>query len=83
MQNGIIVFPLKSVVLKNERTGGANVFSQLGEPMKIVSKSSIFASLVATEDNTPFQFELVPLLLPCYMKRNTDLEVQALVVLRP
>ena len=31
MQNGIIVFPFKSTVLKNDSTGGAKVLSQLGE----------------------------------------------------
>ena len=45
MQNGIAVFPLKSVVLRNERTGGAKVLSQFGEPIKIVLKSSMFTEL--------------------------------------
>ena len=36
----MIVFPSKSTAFKNDRTGGAKVLSQLGEPMKIISASS-------------------------------------------
>ncbi len=71
-----IVFPLKSVVLKNERTGEGQTFSsQLGEPMKIVSKSSIFASPCRNGDNTPQRVRTS--LLPCCMKKEYGSWVQA------
>lgn len=54
VQNGMIVLPLKSVALKNESTGGANVLSQLGDPIKTVSKSPTCTSLGISAGQTPF-----------------------------
>lgn len=42
VQNGIIVLPSKFALRKKVRTGGAKVLSQLGEPIKTTSTSSIF-----------------------------------------
>ena len=54
VQNGMTVLPLKSVALKNESTGGANVLSQLGDPIKTVSKPATSISYCINAGQTPF-----------------------------